>query len=245
MSPLSPSLIIFGPQGSPPSVEELGALQTWLQKKRARFPWVRDLQNIPNIWNRYVAHTPELGSLDGQSQIQSLTQWINGNGSLPTEPVSGGLLAVPVLVILQLAQYYHFLEANSFSHEQLLGLCAAGSTQGYCTGFLAAAAIASSPTLQELDTNAAAAIYLAIGIGAYSDLMNRDGNNDPNLLTVRLTHGSQKEELVRQVPDVRYPLPRRHVSSAQTQSRFIYPPKRIRRGCRLWALRCEFGSYIK
>jgi malonyl CoA-acyl carrier protein transacylase len=202
MFPLFPSILIFGPQGCRLTDGELSSLQNWLCQTKTHLQWVRDLEKIPEIWDRYIQHTPELTSLHGQSQIQCFMQWAKGSGSLTTESLTSGLVAVPLLVILQLAQYYHFLELRQSSHKELIDSFGPGSVQGYCSGFLTAAAIVSSGNAGELDTNATAAIYLAIGIGAYSDLMNQDSKDEANLLTVRLAYSTQEEELLQRFKDV-------------------------------------------
>ncbi|KAJ5610338.1 polyketide synthase protein [Penicillium lagena] len=165
---------------------------------------------MPKIWERYVQRTPELASLDGHFQIQRFVEWVNGRCGSPQPATDGdggkcmsGVIAVPLLVILQLSQYYHFLHLSELSHEQFLRrLCdddeTWGNVQGYCSGFLVAAAIASSRTEDELNANATAAINLSIGVGAYSDVMNlkHDRSNQANLLTVLLDRSGQEKELL-------------------------------------------------
>jgi hypothetical protein len=209
-SRFSPSVVVFGPQGYSPPADELDYLHSWLQDHAGGIQWVRDIQQMPKIWERYVQHTPELASLDGHFQIQCFVEWVNGRRGSPQPATDGdggkcmsGVIAVPLLVILQLSQYYRFLHLSELSHEQFLRrLCGDdetwGSVQGYCTGFLVAAAIASSMTEDELNANATAAVNLSIGVGAYSDVMNlkHDRSNQANLLTVLLTRSGQEKELL-------------------------------------------------
>ncbi|CAL5873013.1 uncharacterized protein PFLUO_LOCUS7282 [Penicillium psychrofluorescens] len=209
-SRFSPSVVVFGPQGYSLPADELDYLHSWLQDHADEIQWVRDIEQMPKIWERYVQHTPELASLDGHFQIQCFVEWVNGRRASPqpaTDDDGGkcmsGVIAVPLLVILQLSQYYRFLHLSELSHEQFFrSLCdeddSWGSVQGYCTGFLVAAAIASSRTEDELNRNATAAINLSIGVGAYSDMMNlkHDCSNQANLLTVLLARSGQEKELL-------------------------------------------------
>ena len=82
-----------------------------------------------------------------------------------------GALTLPLLTIIEILQYFQFLqEANLYLHELLASVGKGAGVQGYCAGLLAGCCVAVSADETELVKKACKMLRLAVGIGAYGDL---------------------------------------------------------------------------
>lgn len=78
-------------------------------------------------------------------------------------------------MIIHFIHYFHYLASTecSVTHVDLLGKLQIGGIQGFCTGFLSAAAVACSNSDEDVCIFGAVVLRLAVCIGAYVDLDSR------------------------------------------------------------------------
>lgn len=159
-------LLLFGPQIPRLAPARLADLRkTILEEPKLQF-LVRVVKNLPSLWDTTIQPgCPHLGQLaDAKQQLQQLATFLeNENVDLPSVRPPYNLLLVPLTVIAQIAEY--------------ITLGRKGPVQGFCVGFLAAAAVASARNITELEKWTATAVRLAVCIGAIIDLDENESSN--------------------------------------------------------------------
>ena len=168
------------------------------------------IKGLPTIWQGLTESDPMLKDLPGAKHLSDLQRWIEegvfsfSSYSLPK------MFALPVTVLLQIAQYVRYLHQLRGGEEQsqvLKGL-KNGGIQGFCIGFLTAITIACSETEEDIAALGAINLRLAFCVGAYVD---HDGSfakppNETACIAVRWRGGElEHEDLVASIqsyPDV-------------------------------------------
>lgn len=196
MSSSIPSLIVCGSQTIPPARETLDQLASYLtQSSNPELKAVREvILALPALWTTLKATEPLFHALSDEPII-SLRDWLSrhdtgsevGNDSysyniphLHIPDTLPNILLAPLTVVIHIAQYSQYLDGlgldgSDDAHAHIRNPTAAQTTgvgskfQGLCIGSLSAAALDASPTRTALVQNAAAAVRLAVCIGAYID----------------------------------------------------------------------------
>ncbi|KAL3483263.1 hypothetical protein BJX62DRAFT_249632 [Aspergillus germanicus] len=134
---------------------------------------------LPALWSS-LSETHAFCNAAVGDPLKSLSDWIaSDNPRCFTVPESlPNVLLAPLTVVLQLVQYTQYLREQhhaGISHQQILQSVSSPSAgiQGLCSGFLTATALACSRDLDEVITNGAVAIRLAMCIGAAVDAQER------------------------------------------------------------------------
>ncbi|KAL8946954.1 MAG: hypothetical protein Q9222_006719, partial [Ikaeria aurantiellina] len=191
-----PSVAFFNPQSKRVTVEYLESLYSFLHKSRQLAPLVKAIHSLPETWNLFPG-------LDQQSRAcaLALVDWTKtGNASVITSTLSGSM-ALPLLIIVQVIQYFQYLELIGVRHKDVLhSLRRGGGLHGYCGGLLPAIAIAISADESEIVQNASIALGIALGIGAYGDLGDDLSQAGSTNMAVRLKYAGQGEEIVKNYP---------------------------------------------
>jgi hypothetical protein len=195
MSSSTPSLIVCGSQTIPPTPETLNQLASYLQQS----PDLKDLReavlSLPGLWATLKTNEPRFQALS-DGPVIGLRDWLSRPVSRPDKDRESdshshlrltvpdtlpNILLAPLTVIIHIAQYSQYLDGlgldDAHVHIRGPGLGSGASQdiesgskfQGLCIGSLSAAAIESSSTRAALGENAAAAMRLAMLIGAYVD----------------------------------------------------------------------------
>ncbi|KAB8291846.1 hypothetical protein EYC80_006628 [Monilinia laxa] len=139
----------------------------------------------------------------GPRYMQYMSEWMKTGESEPIANAMSGILSLPLLVIIQIGQYFQFLELNGIKHFEFLGqLRIGGGIQGYCGGLLPAMAIACSKDETELAKYASVVMRIALGIGAYGELGDDENIPGPTTIVIRLKTIGQGEEIVKKFPGV-------------------------------------------
>lgn len=159
-----------------------------------------------------------------------LSDWITNGELSELCTLMSSILVLPLLTIIQVGQYFHFLELKNLSHHEFIAQVREGGVQGYCGGLLPAAAIACSKDENDVVMNASKAVRLALCIGAYAELGDDEADIGPTSMVVRLKAEGQGEEIVRKFPHVSDNLPceDRFQILAYSVLRLIFPPLQIR-----------------
>lgn len=203
-SPSIASAAIFCPQSKAPGERYLEELHAFLHQNHHLRGFVQDILSLGNTWAILASTREDIAGLDqGPRYIQNLADWISTGQSSKVANCMSGILSLPLLVIIQVSQYFQYLELYGLSHSQLAEkLRAGGGIQGYCGGLCPALAIACSSDESEVVERAAAAMRIALAIGAYGELGDDESVPGATTIVVRLKVAGQGEELVSRFPGV-------------------------------------------
>ncbi|QSZ37813.1 hypothetical protein DSL72_008913 [Monilinia vaccinii-corymbosi] len=197
-----PSVAIFCPQSKAPQKSYLDRLHSFLCRNPFLKPFVQDIKDLPNTWKTFADQREDIAALgQGPRYMQYMSEWITTGESEPIANAMSGIISLPLLVIIQIGQYFQFLELNGIKHFEFLSqLRNGGGIQGYCGGLLPAIAIACSKDEVELAKYASIAMRIALGIGAYGELGDDENIPGPTTIVVRLKKIGQGDEIVMKFP---------------------------------------------
>ena len=167
MSP--PALVVCGPQTSLSSTQYLTRVQQSLTGNPKLAGFVDAINDLPRLWNALVKTDDRLQAASGRETIEALQQFVQGGRFPKTPEASNNTLFSSLTVIFEITEYFNFL-ASDKSHAEVLQTAASAGIQGFCTGFLVAAALACSKDEDEIVRNASVALRLAFAVGAFVDL---------------------------------------------------------------------------
>ncbi|POR33739.1 Polyketide synthase [Tolypocladium paradoxum] len=159
------TLLLFGPQIPRLVPSRLAELRRTIQEAPKLEFLVRIAQDLPTVWAATIhPNSPRFGRLTGaEQQLQQLGAFLENDAAELQHP-SGvpccNLVLAPLTVLSQIAEYVR--------------LGRQGPVQGFCVGFLAAAAVASARNRAELEQWTATAARLAVCIGAVIDLEEQE-----------------------------------------------------------------------
>ena len=199
-----PSLVVFGPQSKKPKVQTLSQLRSFLRQDAVLRPVVDAISDLPKLWYFFSAKDPRVSQLDpGIQGLQALSEWmVTGEISVLLESAAS-IVALPLLVIIHVFQYFQLLRKASTTHDDLLQATKNGAgIQGFCTGFLMAIVTSCSSNERHLASQVCNAIRLAVGIGIYSDLGVVGESNEQVTMVVRLKDRNQAYEIAESCPNV-------------------------------------------
>ena len=172
MTSATPKLLLYGPQASFPSTEELNKLHRVLGSHTSLFQdIVATIDELPSLFQQLVTSDPSLSRVPAAAPLSFLKQWLQSGplsghvGDLPS------VAALPLTVVLQTGLYLQYLDRTGVttSYNDSLRSFQLHGVQGFCTGFLTAAATAFSENEEHLAKNIATSIRLAMCLGAYVD----------------------------------------------------------------------------
>ncbi|KAI0896172.1 hypothetical protein F4806DRAFT_53018 [Annulohypoxylon nitens] len=182
------TLLLFGPQLVRLVPSRLVDLRrTVIEDPNLEF-LVEIIKDLPLLWaNTIQPSVPCLGSLENAKEKlqQIVTFFENETEEAPRLAPPYNLLLAPLSVIAQIAEYVHH------GHQ--------GTAQGFCIGFLSAAAVASARNKTELEGLTATAVRLAVAIGGFVDFDEQqrlDGQTtleQSSTWSVRWTSALEKE----------------------------------------------------
>lgn len=198
-----PTAAFFNPQSKAAEIKYLDSLHDYLHGNENLSGFVTAIRTLPQTWQSLVRHRPDLSvSQRGWSAAESLAKWTDTSDSGSIASGTSGSLTLPLLTIIQICQYFQYLDSKSLRHSELLQLVRKGGIHGYCGGLLPAVAVAVSTDEAELVHNASKALRLALVIGTYGDIGDVDPHSGPTNMVVRLKYAGQGEELIRDYPGV-------------------------------------------
>ncbi|KAI1380101.1 hypothetical protein F4677DRAFT_452639 [Hypoxylon crocopeplum] len=203
-----PALLLFGPQAPSFSNRSLSELKSALQDQQ----WALDtISELSATWDIASTTIPTLRSIPGKQLLSYLQIWLRND---PPEQDVGDLpniILAPLTVLTQLTQYQRYLERNyghALDPHAALVLDTNATALGFCMGLLTAFAIAGASTTQDLHQYAAAAVRLAMLVGAVVDVADKAHANGPSesLATAWQTQeqGAELKSILDQSPDDAY-----------------------------------------
>ena len=202
-----PSVAIFSSQSKAPEEEHLRVIRSLINGSSQLIPLLETLKHLPRLWSLLSEYDGDLAALShGPRSLQAITNWILMGYSDEIRDSPFGIVALPLLAIVQLVQYHHFLREKRLKHVEFITAVRNGAgVHGYCSGLLPAIAVACSATDEEFVENACRAVRLAVGLGAYGDFGGKDASAGPTMMAMRLDYSGQGEEIVESFPNVRPP----------------------------------------
>lgn len=198
-----PSAAFFNPQSKAADVDYLNSLQRYLYSHEHLKPFVETIRLLPQDWKTLSRYNSDLvDSNQGLLSAKALAQWIDISSSSTIANAMSGSLTLPLLTVIQICQYFQYLENKGIKHHQLLQSLRNGGVHGYCGGLLPAVAVAASTNEYELVQNASKALRLALAIGTYGDLGDDDLHEGPTNMVIRVKYPGQGEEIIAKYPGV-------------------------------------------
>ena len=196
-----PSLVVFGPQTPWPSKEYFSQLRSFLLNSRHLVDFLAAIKTLPDVWPSLVEANPSLSQIPGLRLLEDIKSWIDQDDfPVQTSEALPNVLSTPLTIIIHIVEYFNYLEHHEtgMSHSQILDSVQDGGIQGFCTGFLAAIALAYSRTEQDINEFGAVALRLAVCIGAFVDLDGQFANppRETSCFTVRWTSDVGKAQVL-------------------------------------------------
>ncbi|KAL4931704.1 uncharacterized protein BDV17DRAFT_301824 [Aspergillus undulatus] len=196
-------LLLFGPQRSAIRPEELTKLASTIVNTPELEFLPKALDALEDLWTDILEACPDLTPIAGREALGQLRLFFSARSE------AAGLIEGParsiVLSIITVISQAVDLWRHASTDVRVASIPASGSVkglshvkdvQGFCIGFLTAAAVASSSTQKALERNVAVALRLAVCVGALVDLDNI--LNSPAVsVSVRWKSETQYEELER------------------------------------------------
>ncbi|CRG92018.1 Conidial yellow pigment biosynthesis polyketide synthase [Talaromyces islandicus] len=175
-------LLLCGPQRLP-SQQPLRALRELLLRQTSRAAALSSATRaLPALLRLLAAFDASLDRVSSSS-LDFLLQWLeSGTLSQPVETLPS-VVALPFAVLLQSALFLKHLDReDDDGYKHTLQSLQRHGVQGFCTGFLTAAAIAFSEGEESLAKHVVTSVRLAACIGAYID---QNATNPACSLSVR------------------------------------------------------------
>ncbi|KAJ5388986.1 Acyl transferase/acyl hydrolase/lysophospholipase [Penicillium cataractarum] len=155
-----PVCVLFGPQSSA-IAESLSFIHTTLQNTPSLKFLEAVLEELPSLWLVLTDTWPALSQVPGAEQLEVLGRL--GQGERVTSPnVALNVILTPVTVLRQMIEYW--TDRKGLDNHRII------DSQGFCVGFLAAAAVSFSHGTDDFPAIASVMVRLAVCIGAAVDL---------------------------------------------------------------------------
>ncbi|KAL8782625.1 MAG: hypothetical protein Q9213_005212 [Squamulea squamosa] len=187
-----PSLIVFGAQSKKPQDKALRTLWVLAHQTAAIRPLLDTVVQLPQLWPLFCEHDSRVSELKpGIIGLHDLANWVSHGESSGISSATCGVVTFPLLVLLHVTYYIHYLQKNSIKHRDLVQAASgAGGIQGFCIGFLTAVVVSGPTDETDLIKKACNAIRLSMAIGVYSDLGAHESGTQSTIV-VRLKEKSQ------------------------------------------------------
>lgn len=213
---LTPSLVVFGPQITTlPSREFLDKLRDTLIYDPRLVKFREAIRDLPNCIGKLIGFDPRFALVAGLQSAHILRNWIDDGELLVTFETPVNSLFTPLTIIIQAVLYSRYAyEQETAAVDLDLDVLETKSSrnhfkptdvQGFCTGFLTAAALALAKDGEEFSAFASVALRLAFCVGATLELDVLDSSEETTCLAVRWRSEIGKsglDEVLRAYPKV-------------------------------------------
>ena len=158
-------IALLGPQVTNWTPESLSGLQSaLLQNPNLRF-LTKTLERLSTLWSR-LEKDCSVSEFCGQEKLKELEDFAAGRSIPDPQNLSNTHLA-PLTVVSQVVDFVR--AASGPGLDKKSGLLEFQAAQGFCVGFLSAAALASSSNWVEFERNVPNALRLAACLGVVVD----------------------------------------------------------------------------
>ncbi|KAJ5733691.1 hypothetical protein N7493_002477 [Penicillium malachiteum] len=178
------NIFLFGPHVGVLTSQSMDKLVQPISQSPQR-EWILDtVAGLPEYYKELTAKISKLSyDVDGFQSLAELDSWIRhgANSKLKDDTNLPSIIVGPLVVFIQLTQYWRYLERRNVNNTHVTDLQADLVTQhqsqagaqteilGFCAGLLAALAVASAKNRQEFQEYGAVAVRLAMLIGGLID----------------------------------------------------------------------------
>jgi hypothetical protein len=199
------SAVVFGPQSKEPKPEYLVRIRDSLYSNEDLAPFITAISELPKLWAFFQSQNRDAASLThGLQGLQALADWISTGASSWICKATHAMVALPLLGIIQVTQYFEYLSSHRIRHRDVIRMTKKGAgIQGYCSGFFMAAALATSEDEIDLVQKASNALRLAVAVGLYSDLATLNDQHAQGTMVIHLKSPGQLDEILTSYPKVR------------------------------------------
>ncbi|KAL3250624.1 hypothetical protein ABHI18_011097 [Aspergillus niger] len=200
--PIQASAAFFNPQSRAPSPNDLSALYIFLSQHPQGKVLLHHVASLTDVLPVFGIHREDVRNVpNAEHYVHLLADWANGGPSAPVSEARTGIIALPLLLILQLGEYLRYLDFHSISHADFIAQVRnAGGIQGCCGGEPPALSIACAKDEGQIMDNAAVFLRIVMGVGAYIEALDDWNSSESTILAVRLKHEDQAAELTRLFP---------------------------------------------
>lgn len=204
VDPIQASAAFFNPQSRAPNPPDLDALYTFLHQHPHGRTLLRHVASLTNVLPVFGALREDVRNLPNADHYAGLlANWANGGPSAPVSEARTGIIALPLLLILQLGEYLRYLDFHGISHADFIAqVGVAGGIQGCCGGEPPALSIACAKDEAQIMDNAAVLLRIVMGVGAYIEALDDWTSNESTILAIRLKYEGQEKELMEMFPHV-------------------------------------------
>ncbi|KAI3328358.1 hypothetical protein F4824DRAFT_493237 [Ustulina deusta] len=201
-----PEILLFGPEITKWSPGTFSALQAALYESGSEFKYLRQaLVDLPDLWPELQAKLgPAALPSTGLQELEKLRAF--GSGGALLDPDSLSVICLATLTVVYHGIEFHRLGRNGTT-DPSRPLAGFDGVQGFCVGFLSAAAAAASATWAEYQRNLTAALRIAACIGMAVELEDQthEHHEKSASLSIRCkvpvdTANSQVKELLAEFP---------------------------------------------
>jgi hypothetical protein len=198
------SAAFFCPRARRPRDDYVSRLRSFLGQRTYGISILDHVSRLPDAWPFFAEARADIRNLPhSQQNLDLLVAWSKGGPVGPVCETTAGLVALPLLLVLQLGQYLRYLEVHNVSHESFLRQVQhGGGIHGFCGGAAAALCIACAKDEAEVIENAAVFLPVMMGLGAAMDAAGDWESGASTTIAVRLRHEGQGEELLEQLSGV-------------------------------------------
>jgi hypothetical protein len=189
--------LLFGPQWMNVTQSDLSDLRSTI----AVTPDLRFLEDtireLKSLWPTILQAYPALKAVPGDKHIGHLGDFIGG-GSLPDVKQPGNVLSDTLTVISHIIEFWRLrtkVHNVVFPMSSVLPAVESqlGDAQGFCIGFLTAAAVAGSRNKADFEKYASAAVRIAVCVGAAVELEATTADPEDQATSVAVGWKSDKQ----------------------------------------------------
>ena len=211
MTNVTPNLLLYGPQARFPSAEELDKHYRVLRNHPSLLQdIVATINELPILFQQLATADTSLSRVPAAASLSLLKQWLQSGHLSEDADDLPNVAALPLTVVLQTVLYLQYMDQTETTRKPKDGLQSLKQygVQGFCTGFLTAAATAFSENEEQLSRNIATSVCLAMCLGAYVDqnTMYAEPPSPAYAWSVRWKHGSfsvaQVRDMLKDYPTV-------------------------------------------
>ncbi|KAL7941142.1 putative polyketide synthase [Trichoderma barbatum] len=202
MASSSVSGVVFSPQTRAPQRSYLDYIRTALKGSAVYIPLYEAVSALSATWHDLANQQPKIDSLEhGLTNARHLSTWIETGETSGLENSMSGIVTLPLLTVIHTVQYIQYLRLAGITHSEFLKTLCTSGVQGFCAGLMTAMVVASSKDETELINNAAKAVRISLGIGAFGEIGSDATMSTSTTMVVRLRSGSEGEQIVREFPE--------------------------------------------
>lgn len=175
---LQHSTLVFGPQTSSFDPTHLSSIRNSLVSNPRLQTFHAAIIELSGFLPTLHSHDPSLQKLPALESCQTLSTWLTTGQPISQDRNLPNQVCTPLTVIIHVVHFFNYLSTHHGSgpihhhhaYDDFLASSPAIGAQGFCIGFLTAAAVSCATDEAHLVQLCCNALRLAFCIGAYVDL---------------------------------------------------------------------------